>query len=234
MQAIRSLLFFIGFGLSTVVLGILCLLTVVVPFAWRYRFIRSWNAFNAWWLETICNLHYTIEGKENIPSTPCVIVSNHQSTWETLTFNTIFPTVTWVVKRELYWVPIFGWGLALSEPIAINRRLGKQAVEQIKTIGIKRLAQGRNVLIFPEGTRVAPHETKKFKLGGFVLAHAAGADILPVAHNSGYFWARRQFVKKPGTIKVVIGRPISVKNKTVDQIIEEVSIWMQATRDRIE
>jgi 1-acyl-sn-glycerol-3-phosphate acyltransferase len=162
-----------------------------------------------------------------------VIASKHQSAWETLAFQCIFHKPTWVLKRELLWIPFFGWGLAAIAPIAINRGQRRQAMQQVLTQGIARLAAGHSVIIFPEGTRVAPGERKRYGLGAANFAIAANVPIVPVAHNAGIFWRRKEFIKRPGTIHVVIGEPISVEGKTPQAIMTEVENWVENTMTRL-
>ena len=234
LQTFRSLLFLLGMAILTLIFGVLCLFTVFIPYKLRYRFITYWSAYNLWWLRVTCGLHYTITGEENIPDYPCIVMSNHQSTWETLVLGIIFPPLTWVVKRELFFVPIFGWGLALTHPIALNRNAGRKAVDQLVEQGIKKINNGHWILIFPEGTRTPPNTKRKFKIGGALLAEKSGAPIIPVAHNSGNFWARKQFTKKPGTIQMVIGEPIKTQGKSAEQINQQVYDWICTQRETIE
>ena len=221
-------------AILTFVFGFSSLLTIVVPYRMRYRFITYWSACNLWWLRITCGLGYTITGKENIPDHPCIVMSNHQSAWETMALGPIFPPLIWVVKRELLFVPIFGWGLALTHPIALNRSAGRRAVDQLVEQGVKKIKNGHSILIFPEGTRTPPGTKRKFKAGGALLAEKSGAPIVPVAHNSGTFWARRQLTKKSGTIKMIIGPEIITQGKTAEQINQEVYAWISAQRDAIE
>ena len=234
LQTLRSLLFLLGMAILTLVFGVLCLFTVVIPYKLRYRFIIYWSAYNLWWLGVTCGLHYTIRGEENIPNYPCIVMSNHQSTWETLALGIIFPPLTWVVKRELFFVPIFGWGLALTHPIALNRDAGRKAVDQLVEQGIEKINNGHWILIFPEGTRTPPNTKRKFKIGGALLAEKSGTPIIPVAHNSGNFWARKQLTKKSGTIQMVIGEPIKTQGKSAEQINQQVYDWICAQREAIE
>jgi len=234
LQTLRSLLFLSGMAILTLVFGILCLLTVLVPYTWRYKFIVTWSAINLHWLKLTCGLSYTIKGIENIPQHPCIVMSNHQSTWETMAIGTIFPPLIWVVKKELFFIPVFGWGLALTHPIALNRKSGRKAVDQLVEKGINKLEKGHWILIFPEGTRIPPGTKRKFKIGGALLAEKSGVPIIPVAHNSGSFWARKQFTKKAGVIELVIGPPIESKDKTATQINQEVFAWISTERDKLE
>lgn len=233
-QTVRSILYLLGMAVLTFVFGFLALFTVLVPYEIRYRFILLWCESNIWWLRITCGLTHEIVGQENIPEGPCIVMANHQSTWETMAIGTIFPPLTWVVKRELFFIPIFGWGLALTQPIALNRSAGKKAVDQLIGQGKKKLENGRWILIFPEGTRTPPGTKRKFKIGGALLAAESGALIVPVAHNSGNFWARKQLTKKSGTIKIKIGPAIESSNKTAEQINKEVFNWISMERNALE
>ena len=234
LQTFRSLLFLFGMAIFTFIFGFTCLLTVVLPYKMRYRYITYWSTCNLWWLRITCDLKYEVIGKENIPDYPCIVMANHQSTWETLALGPIFPPLTWVVKRELFYVPIFGWGLALTQPIALDRKAGKKAVDQLVEQGVNKVKIGRSILIFPEGTRTPPGTKRKFKIGGALLAEKSGTPIIPVAHNSGSYWARKQFTKKSGTIKMVIGKEIVTQGKTSEQINKEVYTWINVQRDKLE
>jgi 1-acyl-sn-glycerol-3-phosphate acyltransferase len=234
LQIIRSLLFLVGMAILTFVFGILCLFTVFVPYKQRYRFIIYWSASNLWWLRMTCGLSFKVTGSENIPNHPCIVMSNHQSTWETLALGTIFPPLTWVVKRELFFIPLFGWGLALLHPIALNRKAGRKAVDQLVEQGVNRIQNGHWILIFPEGTRTPPGTKRKFKMGGALLAQTTGVPIIPVAHNSGNYWARKQLTKKPGIIQLVIGSAITTNGKKAEQINQEVYEWINTQRDKLE
>ncbi len=227
MLFLRSLLFALGMWLSTLVFAPLAVLTFPFPFTVRYAFITRWARFNLWWLRLTCRLDYQVRGRENIPVGNAIVFCKHQSAWETLALQKIFPPQVWLLKRELLWVPFFGWGLAMLEPIAIDRRAGRKAVEQLVTQGGERLANGRWVVIFPEGTRVPPGQTGRYGIGGAVLAAKSGYPVVPVAHNAGEFWPRRGFIKRPGTITVVVGPAIESQGKTAEMIKEEAREWIE-------
>lgn len=233
MLVLRSLLFnFIMFA-SVTVYALLSLGTF--PFAplTRYRFISQWARFQIWLLKVICRLDYVVEGSEHLPKTPAIILAKHQSSWETLAFQQIFPPQVWVLKSELLWVPFFGWGLAMTQPIAIDRNDRKKAIDQIIEQGRDRLVTGRCVVVFPEGTRVAVGERRRYGIGGAILAARTGYPVVPVAHNAGYFWPRRGFIKRPGTIRVVIGPTIVSHDKTAEEIRQLVETWIEATMVRL-
>jgi 1-acyl-sn-glycerol-3-phosphate acyltransferase len=230
---LRALAFWFGMLLSTAVIAPLSLLTFPLPFVMRYRFIGLWTRFNLWWLERSCGLRYDVAGTENIPAGNAIVMAKHQSAWETLALQRIFGPQVWVLKRELLWLPLFGWGLALLEPIAIDRKAGRKAVRQVVEQGTQRLRAGRWVVIFPEGTRVAPGERKRYGIGGALLAEQSGYPVVPVAHNAGEFWRRRSFIKYPGVIRVIIGAPIPAAGRPAAQIIADVETWIESTMQTI-
>ena len=158
---------------------------------------------------------------------PAVILSQHQSAWETLAFQEIFPPQVLVLKRELLWIPFFGWGLALMSPIAINRANGRAALRDIARRGKERLAQGFWVVVFPEGTRVRPGQRREYQQGGAWLAAQCGVPVVPVAHNAGRLWPRNGFLKRPGTVTVRIGPPIEAANRDPKTINELARTWIE-------
>jgi 1-acyl-sn-glycerol-3-phosphate acyltransferase len=180
-----------------------------------------------WWLRVTCNVRHEISGMENIPDTPCIILAKHQSTWETFAFQAIFPTQVYVLKRELLWIPIFGWGLAMTSPIAINRASGREALKQLVSKGQARLAQGLWVVIFPEGTRMRPHQQGKYHIGGAWLACQTKTPVLPVAHNAGHCWPKG-FIKQAGVIKLHIGPAIATADLKADALNLKVEQWIEA------
>ncbi|BAW79522.1 1-acyl-sn-glycerol-3-phosphate acyltransferase [Candidatus Nitrosoglobus terrae] len=230
----RSLAFSLGQVLSTFIFALGALSLFFLPFPQRYRFITQWSYFNFWWLEKTCKLSFQAQGIEYISSGPAIILCKHQSAWETIALQHIFPFQSWVLKRDLLWIPFFGWGLALLEPIAIDRKAGRQALNQILLQGRQRLEAGRWVVIFPEGTRIPIGRMGRFAIGGAVLAQATGYPVVPVAHNAGRYWPKGGFIKYPGVIKVVIGPPIETKSKTVMEINEAAYTWIAEVMKRID
>lgn len=233
MHLLRSIVFIIGMVLSTCLWVIPSVLARFLPYKICFAIVSSWCTFNLHWLRITCGIRYEITGLENIPKQACVIMSNHQSTWETLAYPSIFPTLTWVIKRELLFVPLFGWGIASTQPIALNRKQGKKAFRQLIQDGKDKLAIGRFILIFPEGTRIPYDEQRELKIGGFVLAKKAGTHILPVAHDAGRLWPRKKFIKTPGTIYLRIGKPISTDNSSAEQLRQQYGLWLEQTRREI-
>jgi 1-acyl-sn-glycerol-3-phosphate acyltransferase len=225
-QTIRCLLFSIGLFVASFVHSVLTLCLFWLKYPQRYRFITLWSRFMLWWVRVICGIHYHVEGLDKVPHEPMIIMSNHQSTWETFAYHVIFPLHCNVLRKEYLRIPLFGWGLSLLEPIAIDRKQGASALHQLLDEGKTRLEQGRPILIFPEGTRIAPHETKKFNPGGALLASQTGYPVLLVAHNAGKLWGRRQFFKKPGTVTVRIGPLIDSKNHSAREINKIAEAWI--------
>ncbi len=232
---LRSLLFFAGMVVSAPLVTFCGLLFAPFPFTTRYAVISLWAKFVIWWLRITCKLDYRVEGLENLQSiNTAILFSKHQSAWETLAFQAIFPPQVWVLKRSLLWIPFFGWGLALLRPIAIDRSAGRKALQQVVEQGIDRLRNGIWVVIFPEGTRLAPGQQRKFAGGGALLAHKSGYPVIPVAHNAGSFWARRGLLKRPGTIEVRIGKAIDSTDRSSSEINSEAESWINQQMEQIE
>ncbi len=209
-QFLRSLIFYIALGLAVIVgLAPMVLVSLLMPPLTRNRLLAHWSAFITDMLTAICGVAYEVEGLENIPETNGIMLCKHQSAWETLALQAVFPAQTWVLKRELLWIPIFGWGLWAGGAIAIDRKAGKKALMQVIEEGKDRLEKGLWVVIFPEGTRKRPGERGKYNPGGAMLAARSGYPVVPVAHNAGTFWSGSRFVIRPGTIRVVIGAPLT-------------------------
>ena len=230
---LRSALFYFGLVSATLVFVPLSIVLMPLPFPTRFRIVSQWAVFNLWWLKISCGVYCEIEGLEHIPEQAAIIMCKHQSAWETLALQQYFPPQVWILKRELLWIPIYGWGLAAMSPIAIRRSSGVRALRQIVKQGRERLAQGLWVVIFPEGTRIAPGAKEKYHPGGGMLASKSEYPVLPIAHNSGYCWPKNSFCKWPGTIKMVIGPVIDSRGKSADQITGEVEAWIEAAVDRL-
>lgn len=231
--ALRSLVFVIGQVVTAVLFTPVAFLAYPLNPVTRSKIIGLWAHFIVRWLKLTCGLTHKVQGLENIPEQPCIILSKHQSAWETIAFQTIFPAQAWVLKRELLWIPFFGWGLAMSQPIAIDRSQGVRALDSVVKQGLNRLQQGRFVVVFPEGTRMAPGETGRYNPGGAMLAVKAKTAVLPVAHNAGKFWPRRGFKKQPGVIDVAIGPLIPVTGKRAKQVNAEAKEWIETAMARM-
>ena len=224
---LRSLAFWIVFPVSLVIFATLLLFTVFFSLNTRWQLVQVWVHFILWWLKITCKLSHEVQGNEHITADASIVFAKHQSTWETIALQQIFPIQVWVAKRELMWIPFFGWGLALMKCIHIKRGTGKAAVTQLVRQGKARLDEGIWIVIFPEGTRIPAGQKGRYRIGGAVLADQTGYPIIPVAHNAGEYWPRRSFIKRPGVIQVRIGAPIDPAGKTAQQILEEASTWIE-------
>ena len=235
MNTIRSIIFIIGYSLLTIIYGSLSLLSWLLPPLVRHRFISYWTYISLIWLRITCGIRHEVSGKENFDKAlgPYVVLSKHQSTWETLFLQGQFWPASTVLKKELLQIPFFGWGLRALKPIAIDRGNPKEALKQVKEKGQTRLNEGLNIVLFPEGTRTLPGERKKYARSGADIAKKASAPILPVAHNAGKYWPNKSFLKFPGTIKVVIGKPIMTEGKSSKEIIQEVELWIESTTAKL-
>jgi len=199
----------------------------------RYRIITAWSRLMVAGAERICGIRYRVLGAGRIPPPPFIVLAKHQSAWETLAFQKIFPPQVPVVKRELLWIPFFGWGLAMLSPIAIDREAGPRALRQLLEQGRERLARGYCIVIFPEGTRVAPGARREYQVGGAWLAAKTGTPVVPVAHNAGELWRRRAFLKLPGLVTVSIGEPIAPHGLTPQEINRRAESWIEAEMRRV-
>ncbi len=229
----RSLLHVAGQALLTVPFAVAAIVALALPYRLRYALVSRWTHCNLWWLEKTCRLRYSVVGVENIPQQPTIIFCKHESAWETLALQRHFTPQVWVIKRELLWIPFFGWGLATLRPIAIDRRSSRAALTQILSQGRARLNDGCWVVIFPEGTRVMPGERRRYRQGGALLAAKTGRPVLPVAHDSGDFWPRNGFIKRPGTIQLAIGPVIESRGRSAADINRLAETWIEATVGRI-
>ena len=227
MTLLRSLLFTAALLVITPPYALLALATFPLPPLVRYRVISGWSRSVLFLARRLLGIDWKVEGHENLPARPAVILSQHQSAWETIAFQHIFPPQVYILKRELLWIPFFGWGLALMSPIAIDRSRGFAALRNIARRGRERLDQGFWVVIFPEGTRVAPGERRAYHLGGAWLAAASGAPIVPVAHNAGRVWPRNSFIKRPGTVTVRIGPPIESRDQDPKMLNALAEKWIE-------
>lgn len=230
---VRSLLFSAGMIISTIPWASLVLLAFPLSFERRYRIAQYWSRFNIWWLKITCAIDYQITGLEHIPTKPAIVICKHQSAWETIFLQQFLPPLSWVVKRELLWVPFFGWALALLNPISINRKAINVAVRQVVRQGKRNLDRGQWILIFPEGTRTAPGHRRPYGIGGAMLAVRSGYPVLPVAHNAGEFWPRRGFLKRPGTVRLVFGPLIQSSGHSIKELNTLVETWIEETMKQI-
>lgn len=234
---LRATLFWIGFAVSTLLVGLISPFLIPLSRHTSYKVLVPWTHFNVWWIKVTCGVKYNIIGEENIDvNRNGIILANHQSTWETMMIPKLFPPVSWVLKKELFKIPFFGWALSMVQPIAIDRDAGSSAIDQVKTKGKERLDEGNWVCIFPEGTRVVPGATARYRMGGALLAEycaqnapdgSSGYPVYPLAHNAGEFWPRHSFIKLPGTITVSIGKPFDVHGMSPGEINTKVKIWIE-------
>jgi len=227
MIVLRSALFAAALVVVTLPYAVLSVLTFPLARMTRYCVISGWSKIMLYVARKVCGLGYRVEGREYLPSAPSVILSKHQSAWETLAFQTVFPPQVHVLKRELLWIPFFGWGLAMMSPIAIDRSKGRTALRQLARLGKERILQGFWVVIFPEGTRVKPGTRRKYQPGGAWLATQTGAPVVPVAHNAGLYWGKNAFLKHPGTITLRIGPAIPTQGRDTAQVNAEAEKWIE-------
>lgn len=234
MTALRSALFALALLVITPPYALVALATFPLPRLARYRVIAGWSRAVVFFAKTILGIKWRVEGRENLPGRPSIILAKHQSAWETFAFQMLFPPQVQVLKRELLWIPFFGWGLALMSPIAIDRSRGTAALRAMARLGRERLAQGFWIVVFPEGTRVAPGERRRYQPGGAWLAAATGAPVVPVAHNAGLCWPRNAFLKRPGTVTVRIGPSIDSSGRDAEAINRLVEQWIEEQQQLIE
>jgi 1-acyl-sn-glycerol-3-phosphate acyltransferase len=232
--ALRSTVFAAFQILITPVFAVIALLTFPLPPLTRYRIISEWTRWVMWASRTICGIRYRVIGAEHIPKEPCIILAKHQSAWETMGFQLIFPPQVWVLKRELLLVPFFGWGLAMLSPIAIDRNSRRKALQQLVEQGQQRLDAGFCIVIFPEGTRIAPGKRGKYRAGGARLAVQTGTAVLPVAHNAGLCWPRNAFLKRPGLITVSIGPLFQPGADDAETLAKRVEDWIEDEMPRLD
>jgi 1-acyl-sn-glycerol-3-phosphate acyltransferase len=233
MTFLRSLIFMLALVLFTPPFIVVLMLLLWLPTRQLRRFSMIWVDVAMWLIKHVLRIEYRVVGAENIPKVPCVIFSKHQSAWETIVLQRIFDWTSFVYKKELHWLPFFGWGLAMMPFVGIDRGAGKEALTQVATRGKQRLEEGYSVIIFPEGTRVAPGLKKRYKIGGAYLAAKSGAPAVPVALNSGEFWRRKAFIKRPGTVTVSIGPAIDPTGLSTEDINARAEAWMESEMRRI-
>ncbi len=233
MTLLRSALFALALVLVTPPYALVALATFPLPRLARYRIISGWSRLVVRLARALCGIRWTVEGREHLPAKPAVILAKHQSAWETLAFQEIFPPQVLVLKKELLWIPFFGWGLALMSPIAIDRANGRAALRDIARRGKERLAQGFWVVIFPEGTRVRVGEKRDYQQGGAWLAAQCGVPVVPVAHNAGRLWPRNAFLKRPGEVTVRIGPAIPTTGRDAKQISADAEAWIEGQQQTL-
>lgn len=226
---LRSLLFLIVMVLATVIWAGVCVLAAPLPYNKRFWVTSRWNVFVIWAARAICGIRYRFKGYDNLPDSPAIVLAKHQSAWETIFLlpNLTRPLV-YVFKKEILYIPFFGWGMALLRMIPIDRSEGKNAFQHVVTQGRRRLADGQWIIMFPEGTRIPVGQKGKYKTGGTRLAIETNTVVVPIAHNSGECWPKNSFLKRPGLITVSIGKPISPSGHTPESMMEEVENWIES------
>ncbi len=224
----RALLFYAGLIVLTIPFSLLAILLIPLPAVTRSRWVSGWAYSVLWWLKVTCNLRYEVSGRERIPASAHIILAKHQSAWETIGLQCIFPPQVWVMKKELLMIPFLGWAFWALDAIPIDRSSGREALKKLVNNGKDRLKQGLSVVIFPEGTRTAPGHRGKYHIGGAWLASYSETTVVPVAHNAGRFWRKNSILKYPGVIQVVIGQPIDTKGLKPDAVNKQVEDWIEA------
>ena len=228
MLALRSFLFLVLLFGAAGVLSAVEILTFWAPLRWRWAVAVAWADFSIWAGRVLCGMDVITEGAENIPEEPCVFLIKHTTTLEVYWQISALPPATWVLKRELLWIPIFGWAIGfVMKSIAINRKAGGPAVKQVIEQGRQRLASGLSVCIFPEGTRMPPGQTRRYGISGAALAEAVDCKVVPVAHNAGDFWPKRELAKRPGKVRFCIGPPIDARAQSPKETNRIAQEWIE-------
>ena len=226
MTILRSTIFYFGYlGSGFLASVIACFIGPFIGLEKRLKLFALWPKFTNWYLHLTCGIKVNVIGQENLPNSPCVIVSNHQGQWETFSMQYLFHPVCTLLKKELLYIPLWGWAMKMLHPIAINRGKPKEAIVQTLEEGSERLKRGLYILLFPEGTRVKAGRVGKYARSGFELAKRNNVKILPLCHNSGDCWPAHKFIKKPGTINLYIGEPFFVEDSK--ESAEEVQQWVE-------
>lgn len=234
MAALRSILYLLLQLVTVIPWAFVCLACAPLPLRTRYRITVQWPRAMTWAARWICGIRWEVAGWENLPDGPVILLPKHQSTWETFFLIWGMPRdLCFVFKRELLYVPFFGWGMALLKMIHIDRAKTRVAFESLVTQGEAQLASGRWVIIFPEGTRIPAGVRGKYKSGGARLAIRTGVPVVPIAVNSGRLWPKKKFIKTPGLITVSIGKPIPSAGKTPEGLTSEVEHWIETEMRRI-
>ena len=226
---IRSLIFLIVMIAVTVIWAPICFFFAPLPYNKRYYATARWNVFMVWAAKVICGIHYQTKGFENFPDGPVIVLSKHQSAWETIFLLQATPRpLVFVFKKSITYIPFFGWAIALMRMIPIDRSKGKDAFAQVVVQGRNRLADGQWVIMFPEGTRIPVGQKGHYKGGGTRLAVETNTPVIPIALNSGECWPKNSFIKKPGLITVSVGKPISPEGLTAAELMQKVETWIEA------
>lgn len=227
---LRAAIFYVWYAFGIVIVGLVGIAVArTLAFPQRYYLVSRFNCYALWLARVVCGIRYRYVGLENIPDTPCVVVSNHESAWETYMTGLLFRPQATVLKQELMKIPFFGWALRPMNPIALDRSKPAAALKQLLREGEDRLQSGCWIVIFPEGTRIRPGQIGKYNKGAAMLAVRAGVPVLPLAHNAGQCWPPGQLSKMPGLVTVMIGEPISTQGKTTQEVHEALESWIRGT-----
>lgn len=228
-MALRSLVFLVIMVVVTIPWACICFIVSPLPYRGRYYVTSRWNVFIIWLAKVVCGIRYRVIGEENLPDAPVILLSKHQSAWETIFLLAKMPRpLVFVLKRELLYVPFFGWALGLLRMIPIDRSKGRDAFAQVVVRGRKRLADGLWIIMFPEGTRIQVGQAGKYKGGGARLAVETKTVVVPIALNSGECWGKNSFVKKPGLVTVSVGKPISPEGLNPAELMQKVEDWIES------
>lgn len=226
---LRSLVFTLLMAAATVIWAPMCFLFAPLPYNQRYFLTSLWNRFVIGAARIVCGIRYQIKGYENLPDAPVILLSKHQSAWETIFLFYAMPRpLVYVFKKELFYIPFFGWGIALLRMLPIDRSNIRDAFAQVIVRGRKRLASGQWIIMFPEGTRILVGQKGSYKAGGARLAIETNTPVVPIALNAGECWPKNSFIKKPGVITVSIGKPISSEGKDKAALLQEVENWIES------
>jgi len=233
--ALRALTFYMGYVLLVIFFSVTGVLFFsFLPYPIRSNYIFRWNRYTVAWAKLVCGLRFEVIGEENLPKNQAfVALAKHQSQWETFFLQYYLAPARLVLKKELLSIPVFGWGLKLTDPIAIDRSDPRKALKQIQKQGVESIEGNVSVLIFPEGTRIKPGKVGKYARGGANIAIESGAPIVPVALNAGLFWPSDKFLKYPGTITVVIGKPITSVDKNSRELTAEAQEWIEGEMEKL-
>lgn len=222
----RSILFVLGQYISLLFFSLFMPFLLLFSTKVRYQFMHYWARFCIYWVKWTCGLSYKVQGLENIDKSQAgLVLARHESAWETFATQVFFPRQAFVLKQELLKIPLFGWGMKMLSPIAIDRNAGRKALKQLQEEGAERLENGTWVIIFPEGTRMPTGKIGKINSGGAKLALKTGKPVYLVAHNAGQFWPKNSFIKTPGEIQVFISPPIDVTGMTLAELNKLTEEW---------
>jgi 1-acyl-sn-glycerol-3-phosphate acyltransferase len=233
MAVFRSLLFLLILLVVTPPYTLCVLFFWPLPHHVRRQSVVPWVSFTIWLVKHVLGIPYRLLGAENIPARPCVVLCKHQSAWETLMLQEVFKDTVFVWRKEIKYLPFFGWALAVTPMIETDRSASKSALKRLVDQGRDRLANGYTVIIFPEGTRSQPGSKNRYKGGGALLAVQTGTPVVPVALNSGEFWGRNALFKTSGTVTVSVGPAIDPTGLTANEVLSRAETWIEAEMTRI-